>query len=60
MALIQLYQSLLSLRLSFRVMSLSTVVGIRDLGEGSIVNLLLIVLTFKLHAELHFQTIKIN
>lgn len=60
-ALIQLYQSSLSIRLSFRVMSLSAVVGIGDLGEGSIGNLWLIVLTLKPLAELQCfpQTIKI-
>lgn len=56
MALIQLYQFLLSIRLSFRVMSLSAVVGISDLGEGSIGKLSLIVLTFNLLAELYFLT----
>ena len=60
MALIQLYQSLLSIRLSFRVMSLSAVVGIRDLEEGSIGNLSLIVLTLKLFAELRFPMFSPN
>lgn len=45
MALIQLYQFLLSIKLSFRVMSLSAAVGIRDLGEGSIGNPSVIILT---------------
>lgn len=54
MALIQRYQFLLSIRLSFRVMSLSAVVGISDLGEGSIGNLSLIVLTLNFLAELYF------
>lgn len=51
MALIQLYQLSLSRRLSFRVMSLSGVVGISDLGEGSIRKLSVIVLTLDLFAE---------
>lgn len=61
-ALIQLYQYLLSIRLSFRVMSLSAVFGIRDLGEGSIGNVWLIVLTLKLRADLQcfLKTIKIS
>lgn len=53
MALIQLYQLLLSRRLSFRVMSLSAVVGISDLGEGSIRKLSVIVLTLNLFAQLY-------
>lgn len=45
MALIQLYQFLLSIKLSYRVMSLSAAVGIRDPGEESIRNPSLIILT---------------
>lgn len=45
MALIQLYQFLLSIKLSFRVMSLSAAVGIRDPGEESIRKPSLIILT---------------
>lgn len=52
MTLIRVYQFLLSIRLSLRVMSLSALVGMSDLGEGSIGKLSVIVLTFNLSAEL--------
>lgn len=54
MALIQLYQFLLSITLSFRVMSLSAAVGIRGPGEESMRNPSLIILTFNLQDLVFF------
>lgn len=52
MTLIPVYQFLLSIRLSLRVMRLSALVGMSDLGGGSMGKLSVIVLTFNLFAEL--------
>lgn len=56
MALIQLYQFLLSIKLSFRVMSLSAAVGIRDPGEESMRNPSLIILTLNLQDLVFYLT----
>lgn len=57
--LIWVYQFLLSIRLSLRVMSLSALVGMSDLGEGSIGKLSVIVLTFNLFAQLWFRVVPV-
>lgn len=56
MALIQLYQFLLSIKLSFRVMSLSAAVGIRDPGEESMRNPSLIILALNLQDLVFYLT----